>query len=169
METAGGLGQFDVVVARHVFWTLLQPEVAVRAWSGLLRPQGQVIVIDGMWKPTAIVDRARAGAGRLLERFGPGGRHDDHAYPAAVRRRLPLQYLTSLEPARNVFVRAGLTDVLAEQLTQIDDIERSVMPLAQRLRHHHRRYLLEGRRPSSDGSASSSVGSSGSIGSAPAR
>lgn len=112
LVAAAGGNMTDVVVARHVFWTLLQPEAAVRAWSGLLRPRGRIIVIDGMWQPTAIVDRALAGANRLRGRFGPGRRHEDHFYPAAVLRRLPLQYLTSLDPARNVFVRAGLTDLL---------------------------------------------------------
>lgn len=142
-----GLGQFDVVVARHVFWTLLQPEAAVRAWVGVLRPHGRVIVIDGIWKPTAIVDRVLAGTGRVLGQLRPGHHHGDHAYPAGTRGRLPLQHLSSPEPARNVFVRAGLTDVLTEALTWIDDVERHAMPLQERLQNRHRRYLLEGRRP----------------------
>lgn len=142
-----GLGQFDVVVARHVLWTLLQPEVAVRAWTDLLRAQGRVIVIDGIWKPTAVLDRALAATGRVIQQLRPGRHHGDHSYPAAASGRLPLQHLTSLEPARNVFVRAGLTDVLAEELAWIDHLERSLMPLEVRLQSRYRRYLLEGRRP----------------------
>jgi hypothetical protein len=46
-------------------------------------------------------------------------------------------------------VRAGLSDVLAEELAWIDNVERSVMPLDERLRHRYRRYLLEGTTPRS--------------------
>lgn len=139
------LGRFDVVMARHVFWTLLQPEAAVRAWADLLRPQGRVIVIDVLMKPAGITDGVLHEAGRILTRLRPGSHHADHSYPAEVRGRLPLRYLASPEPARNVLVRAGLIDVLSEELTWIDDLERSVMPIVQRLQHRSRRYLVEGR------------------------
>ncbi|PZS23695.1 MAG: hypothetical protein DLM54_00840 [Acidimicrobiales bacterium] len=140
-----GLGSFDVVMARHVFWTLLQPEAAVRAWTRLLRPQGRVIVIDVLMKPAGIADWVLLETGRALARLRPGRHSGDHSYPAEVRGRLPFRYLANPLPARNVLVRAGLTDVLAEEMTWIDDVERSVMPLGQRLQHRSRRYLVEGR------------------------
>lgn len=140
------LGQFDLVVARHVLWTLPRPEAAVRAWAGLVCPGGRVMAVDGMWGSDRLLDRALATAGRALGQLQSGGHDGDHTFPSAAQGRLPLRHVRSMEPARNVFVRAELTEVLAEELTWIDEIERSVMPLAQRLEHRHRRYLLEGRR-----------------------
>ncbi len=124
--------------APNGIWTLQQPEVAVRAWADLLRPHGRVIVIDGLWKPVSVAGRLLAAAGHLLGQLRGGPHHDDHSYPAAAYGQLPLRNLTSLEPARNVFLRAGLTGVLAEELTWIDNLERSLMSLDQRLRNHWR-------------------------------
>lgn len=116
------LVNFDVVITRHVLWTLQQPEVAVRAWAEALRPGGRVIVIDGIWQPRALSDRVLALAGRQLARLHPT-RHRDHHYPAQTRGHLPLQHLTNLDPARNVLARAGLEDVRGEELTWIDDVD----------------------------------------------
>jgi ubiquinone/menaquinone biosynthesis C-methylase UbiE len=40
---------FDVVVSRHVFWTLRDPTAALLAWQRLLKPGGRAIAIDGFW------------------------------------------------------------------------------------------------------------------------
>ncbi len=40
---------FDVIVSRHVLWTLPNPENAVQAWKNLLKPRGRVVIIDGNW------------------------------------------------------------------------------------------------------------------------
>lgn len=138
------LGPFDVVASRHVLWTLQRPEAAVRAWARLLRPNGRVVVIDGLWRSTALSDRALAVGGRALRRLRRSQPDDHHGFPASVSGRLPLQHLSSLEPARNLFLRAGLDSVLCEELAWIDNIERGVMPVDQRLQHRYRRYLLGG-------------------------
>ncbi|MGW2229336.1 methyltransferase domain-containing protein [Streptomyces formicae] len=41
--------RFDAVVARHVLWTLPDPEAALRHWRTLLRPGGRLILIEGVW------------------------------------------------------------------------------------------------------------------------
>jgi ubiquinone/menaquinone biosynthesis C-methylase UbiE len=38
---------FDLVMTRHVLWTLPQPEAAVVEWIRVLRPGGRLAVIDG--------------------------------------------------------------------------------------------------------------------------
>lgn len=40
---------FDVVINRHLLWTLLNPEKAVFEWNRVLKPGGKVIIIDGSW------------------------------------------------------------------------------------------------------------------------
>jgi ubiquinone/menaquinone biosynthesis C-methylase UbiE len=40
---------FDVVINRHLLWTLLDPERAVFEWKRVLKPSGRVIIIDGNW------------------------------------------------------------------------------------------------------------------------
>jgi len=38
---------FDLVITRHVLWTLPHPEAAIVEWMRVLRPDGRLAVIDG--------------------------------------------------------------------------------------------------------------------------
>ncbi|GAA4723884.1 class I SAM-dependent methyltransferase [Pedococcus ginsenosidimutans] len=42
-------GSVDVVLARHVLWTLPDPLAALRRWVGLLRPGGRLVLVEGRW------------------------------------------------------------------------------------------------------------------------
>jgi len=39
----------DLIVERHVLWTLPHPEAALDTWRNLLRPGGRVVLIEGLW------------------------------------------------------------------------------------------------------------------------
>jgi ubiquinone/menaquinone biosynthesis C-methylase UbiE len=41
---------FDLVIERHVIWTLPAPEAALREWARVLRPGGRVVLIEGDWR-----------------------------------------------------------------------------------------------------------------------
>ena len=40
---------FDVIVCRHVLWALPEPENVLKRWQNLLKPNGQLILIEGFW------------------------------------------------------------------------------------------------------------------------
>ncbi|HWI53334.1 MAG TPA: class I SAM-dependent methyltransferase [Symbiobacteriaceae bacterium] len=40
---------FDLVVARHLLWTLPDPGRAVQEWLRVLRPNGRLLLIEGHW------------------------------------------------------------------------------------------------------------------------
>jgi ubiquinone/menaquinone biosynthesis C-methylase UbiE len=40
-------GSFDLVISRHVLWTLPHPEAAIDDWLRVLRPGGRLAVVDG--------------------------------------------------------------------------------------------------------------------------
>lgn len=42
-------GEFDTVVCRHVLWALPEPRVVLERWADLLRPGGEIHVIEGIW------------------------------------------------------------------------------------------------------------------------
>jgi ubiquinone/menaquinone biosynthesis C-methylase UbiE len=104
------LGPVDAVISRHVLWTLPWPEQAVRAWTALVRPGGRVVAIDSLWSPQLVSDM------------------DDRDYPPEVTRFLPLLHARDLNPARNVWRRAGLGRVMAERLSWIDEVLRTRSP-----------------------------------------
>ena len=43
------MGSVDVVLVRHVVWTLPDPHAALRRWTGLLRPGGRLVLVEGRW------------------------------------------------------------------------------------------------------------------------
>ncbi|HEV7147142.1 MAG TPA: class I SAM-dependent methyltransferase [Pedococcus sp.] len=50
-------GTVDVVFARHVLWTLPDPERVLQRWAELLRPGGRMVLIEGRWGlEPAVVD-----------------------------------------------------------------------------------------------------------------
>ncbi len=42
-------GSFDVVLARHVLWAMPDPAAALGRWLGLLRPEGLLVLVEGLW------------------------------------------------------------------------------------------------------------------------
>ncbi len=47
-----GARRFDVVLVRHVLWTLPEPGRVLRHWAGLLRPGGRFVLVEGVWGDT---------------------------------------------------------------------------------------------------------------------
>ncbi|MGW0603787.1 class I SAM-dependent methyltransferase [Streptomyces sp. NPDC002640] len=48
-----GEKRFDLVLVRHVMWTLPDPEAALREWAGLIRPGGTLVLVEGRWRQSA--------------------------------------------------------------------------------------------------------------------
>ena len=41
--------QFDVIICRHLLWALPEPEQVLQRWTEFLKPNGQLILIEGFW------------------------------------------------------------------------------------------------------------------------
>src|SRR5215468_10184155 len=48
--------RFDLVVSRHLLWTLPHPEAAIDEWIRVLRPGGRLVVADGQFDPGVLVE-----------------------------------------------------------------------------------------------------------------
>ncbi|MGR4881113.1 class I SAM-dependent methyltransferase [Streptomyces sp. LARHCF249] len=42
--------KFDVLLSRHLLWTLPDPEAALREWVARLRPGGRLVLVEGRWR-----------------------------------------------------------------------------------------------------------------------
>ncbi|RCG33135.1 class I SAM-dependent methyltransferase [Sphaerisporangium album] len=42
--------RFDLLLCRHLVWTLPDPQAALRAWVDRLRPAGRLVLIEGRWR-----------------------------------------------------------------------------------------------------------------------
>lgn len=58
----------DVVLARHVLWTLPDPGAALDRWVALLRPGGRLVLVEGRWSTGAGLTAGEClGLGRRQE------------------------------------------------------------------------------------------------------
>lgn len=64
-----GEERFDVVLVRHVLWTLPYPGRVLRHWRGLLRPGGRFVLVEGVWGAT--VPSVGIAADRLTALLAP--------------------------------------------------------------------------------------------------
>src|SRR5207249_5845043 len=45
---------FDLVMCRHVLWTLPHPEAAIDEWIRVLRPGGRLVSMDSQFDPSVL-------------------------------------------------------------------------------------------------------------------
>lgn len=90
---------FSLVTARHLLWTLPNPETAIGEWRRVVEPGGRILLIEGYW---------------------------DHAEPwdeyEAVHGDLPMYDGKPPEEMREVLVDAGLQSVAFEHDELMDSV-----------------------------------------------
>jgi len=122
-------GPFDVVIERHVIWTILDPVAALAAWRSVVAPTGRLVLLEGVWHREGPWERLREQATRSLRGLIGDPAHEHHApYPPEVLDALPFQGLPSPEPLLRAVREAGWTGV---RIARLRDVE-----WAQRLREH---------------------------------
>jgi SAM-dependent methyltransferase len=110
-------GPFDVVMERHVLWTLPDPGDALRRWREVA---DRLVLFEGVWGPAdrsqRLKDAAAQGLRRLL-RTPP----DHHApYPEEVLAELPLARSSSPVPMIEAVAAAGWTRVRIKRLRDVE-------------------------------------------------
>ena len=53
----------DVILARHILWTLPDPQAALARWRLLLRPGGRFLLVEGRW--WSVGDQGYSDEGRM--------------------------------------------------------------------------------------------------------
>jgi ubiquinone/menaquinone biosynthesis C-methylase UbiE len=99
---------FDLVISRHVLWTLPHPEAAIDEWLRVLRPGGRLVIVDG-----AVLDGSDRVAGAQ-----PGCQENARTSPeyAAVGDRLPFLGGRRREEIETLLRRHGLANVAGDPL-----------------------------------------------------
>jgi len=58
----------DVIVTRHLVWTLVDPMAAFAEWFRVLKPEGKLLIVDGDFVSRSLL-------GRIFQRMVPTGSH----------------------------------------------------------------------------------------------
>jgi ubiquinone/menaquinone biosynthesis C-methylase UbiE len=63
-------GSFDVVVTRHLVWTLVDPRAAFVEWLRVLKPGGRVLIVDGDFASVGMGERILKQLADKLQKIG---------------------------------------------------------------------------------------------------
>lgn len=139
-------GRFDVVVSRHLVWTLLDPEAAFADWYRALKPGGRAVIVDGDWvdAPKRIRARMAGLVSRWVDRLsGVEPRYDAAAHEAIISQ---VYFKDGLRADRlqELLEQAGFRDVIVDDLENILAVQKRNLRFVDRLRHYywHSRYFV---------------------------
>ena len=123
-------GSFDLIVSRHVLWTLPHPEAAIREWIRVLRPGGRLAVIDGQFDPNFSVHQNENA--RTSNEY------------AAIGDRLPFLGGRPREEIETLLRAHRLVDVGSDPVLDLVEAQAQRMVEEGRERQTRRRYVAWG-------------------------
>ena len=128
-----GPGAFDLVVTRHVLWTLPHPKAAIDEWLRVLRPGARLVVVDGQSDPAAAPEPADS-ARRSAEY-------------ASINDRLPFLQGCSREDLEALLRAHGLVAVGGDPLHDLVAAQEQRMVVEGLELRRRRRHVVWGDRP----------------------
>lgn len=123
-------GTFDLVVSRHVLWTLPHPEAAIDEWIRVLRPGGRLAVIDGQFDP-----------GFLVHQRENARTSDEYA---AIGDQLPFLGGRPRQEIETLLRAHGLVNVGSDPVLDLVEAQAQRMVQEGRERQTRRRYVAWG-------------------------
>jgi ubiquinone/menaquinone biosynthesis C-methylase UbiE len=130
---------FDLVISRHVLWTLPHPEAAVDDWLRVLRPGARLVIVDG-----AVLDGSDRVAGAQ-----PGCQENARTSPEydAIGDRLPFLGGRPREEIETLLRAHSLVDVASDPLTDLVDAQVQRMVEEGLEPRRRNRYVVWGDKP----------------------
>ncbi|HTY15577.1 MAG TPA: methyltransferase domain-containing protein [Methanoregulaceae archaeon] len=140
-------GSFDIIVTRHLLWTVPHPEIALREWYRVLAPNGRVLIIDGVWNDGSPGTRIRIGiSSRMARLFDPKSTHPA-SYNNDIRIRLPHHGGVPGEAMLDYLNQAGFVDIKEKDLMYIRSLQQSQLSWYRRLAQGESYYLIAAIKP----------------------
>ena len=133
---------FDVVISRHLLWSMSDPAQALREWIRVVQPGGRIFWVDATTPGPAWIGVGRRWAASLLRLFQrmedhvPGHRYDEEMYA-----RMPLHNLRSWTPIRDLLADLGVEEPRFRSLPALDRAERASWPRHRQLSATSRGYV----------------------------
>jgi SAM-dependent methyltransferase len=114
-------GSFDLVISRHLIWTLPDPQKAVLEWVRVLKEGGMIMAIDGNWfDPSCVMGLRRAVSGVISAIAGKRNPAPFSQFYGPLKQGLPLYSKITPEEFISLFRGAGLENVTVDRLNSIN-------------------------------------------------
>lgn len=144
-----GENVYDAVVTRHLVWTLIDPHAAFERWFQVLKPGGQLLIVDGDWVTTPLFGRfLRMLGNRLSPRRTIHGDDVDMDWHQRILEQV--HYREGLTPEKLIpdLQAQGFSDIRQHSTRGIYWWGMRKAPLADRLRlMAPRRFAISARKP----------------------
>lgn len=138
---------FDVVVNRHLLWTLPHPEKALLDWKRVIKPGGFVIAVEGRWDNGKGSVKIKRQVTRTLEKlFAPQLRKTKYNYIDSVEEALPNRGGITEEKAKIYFSNAGLSNIYVHDLSRIVEYQKKELAWYQKISAPTNRYMIFGMK-----------------------
>jgi len=139
---------FDLLVSRHLLWTLPHPLEAVKEWSRVLKDGGRILAIDGNWfspSPNARIRRSIARAAAIItSKKEPSIQSKFLDHYQGIRKDLPLFSQSKPERICSLFQEAGLFNVSFRHLEEVQKLQDKRGSILSRLECHEPTFLVMG-------------------------
>lgn len=148
-------GHYDVIVNRHLVWTLVDPAAAFAEWLRVLKPGGTLLIVDGDFVNTSALERLFSKLSVWGQRFGvfkaetPTGSSQMMATHRSILSRVHFSEGARAEAVVELLREAGFTDIAIDR--DLSEIHRTqarnwnvFKGLARKSQH---RYAICARRP----------------------
>lgn len=130
---------FDVVINRHLIWTLPHPGIALNEWYRVLNKGGLLLIIDGIWMDKSFLFRTKRMLSDVFAKIF-GNTHDGY-YDKKLRSQLPYDWGVPSEALVSEFEFTGFTDIRFRDLMFIQMIQNQKQPWFRRFSPGNTYYL----------------------------
>ena len=137
-------GSFDVVINRHLLWTLPHPDAALLNWYRVLKPDGVVMIVDGVWNDGKCISQMRRDLSAGLSRIIESHPHGEKGYSSDLRNALPNNGGVPESTARQYLEQAGFTRIEVQSLADIREDQRRRLKWYQKINPVSTYYLISG-------------------------
>ncbi|HII00554.1 TPA: class I SAM-dependent methyltransferase [Methanosarcinaceae archaeon] len=137
---------FDVVVNRHLLWTLPHPDIAIQNWKRVLKEGGVLLVVDGVWNDGSLETKMRRLASDLCTLLVEKRNPRKGYYSREINSELPNPRGAPPEKTLDYFRAASFKNVGDLDLKDIIDLQKRTMPFRKRIAFDYKYHLIYGEK-----------------------
>nr|WP_319540616.1 class I SAM-dependent methyltransferase [uncultured Methanospirillum sp.] len=137
---------FDLIVNRHLIWTLPHPEIALDEWNRVLKKGGTLHIIDGVWNDKRLYTQFKRHLSEFLTSVFESNNSHRRGYDKNLRKALPHDGGVSQEAMRKYLDKTGFTDVTFRDLMYIRALQRERMPWYRKITAGKSYYIIHAKK-----------------------